>query len=132
MNLAKKKSLAAKTLSVSPARITFNKLRLDEIKEAITKQDIRDLQSSKAISVKAIRGKLKKTKRKTRRRIGSIKRTPSTRKRDYITMTRKLRNYLKELKKQDKITPEQFEKIRKEIRSRNFRSKAQLKERIEK
>jgi len=130
MNLAKKKALAVKTLKVSPSRIIFNNSRLDEIKEAITKQDIRDLKESRAISIKEIKGTRKKAKRSTRRRLGSIKLTPSTRKRDYITITRKLRNYLLELKKQGKLDAEQFKELRKEIRSRNFRSKAQLKERL--
>ena len=43
MNLSKKKALAARTLNVGKARILFNVQRLGEIKEAITKQDIRDL-----------------------------------------------------------------------------------------
>ncbi len=40
MNLSKKKLLAVKTLRVGKERITFSPSRLDEIKEAITKQYI--------------------------------------------------------------------------------------------
>ena len=43
MNLQKKKELAARTLTIGKDRIMFNTSRLDEIKEAITKQDIKDL-----------------------------------------------------------------------------------------
>ena len=57
MNLSKKKSLAVKTLKVGKDRIVFLKPRLDEIKEAITKQDIRELQKEGAIIVKGIKGR---------------------------------------------------------------------------
>lgn len=131
MNLAKKKILAAKTLGVGKARIVFNNSRLDEIKDAITKQDMRDLFASKAISIKEIKGTRRKPKRKTRRRAGSIKMPVKNSKRHYITITRKLRAYVKELKKQGLLNPEQFALLRKEIRARVFRSKVALKERIQ-
>ena len=73
MNLEKKKMLAARTLGVGKARIIFNVARINEIKEAITKQDIRDLAADKAILIREIKGTKKKVKRKTRRRAGSIK-----------------------------------------------------------
>jgi len=49
MNLGKKKLLAARTLKVGKARIFFVDSRKSEIKEAITKQDIRDLKQDGAI-----------------------------------------------------------------------------------
>ena len=58
-NLAKKKQLAAKTLNVGKARIVFLPSRLDEIKEAITRQDILDLHKSGAITIRDIRGRKK-------------------------------------------------------------------------
>ena len=132
MNLDKVKQLAVKTIKVGKARIVFSINRLDEIKEAITKQDIRDLVNDKAIIVKEIKGTRKKVKRKTRRRQGSIKIKVNTRKRDYMDLTRKLRSYLSELRKHNVITQEKFLELRKEIRAKAFRSKAHLKERIEK
>ena len=58
----KKKVLASKVLKVGKGRIIFDINRLDEIKEAITKQDIRDLHSQGAIKIREIkgRGKIKK------------------------------------------------------------------------
>ena len=132
MKLNKIKQLAIKTIKVGKARIVFNANRLDEIKEAITKQDVRDLVSDKAIIIREIKGTRKKVKRKTRRRQGSIKVKVNTRKKDYMTLTRKLRNYLSELRKHGTISQEKFLKLRKEIRAKAFRSKAHLKERIEK
>ena len=131
MKLNKKKELAAKTLGVGKERIIFNISRLEEIKEAITKQDIRDLHIDGAIFVKEIRGTKTKVKKKTRRRAGSIKKVVGNKKRKYIIMTRKLRAYLAELRGHEKITEEQYQKLRKEIRASNFRSKAHMKERLQ-
>lgn len=130
MNLEKKRELAARTLMVGKARIVFNKERLEEIKEAITKQDIRDLVKHKSILVDSPKGKRKKIKRKTRRRIGSIKKKVNKRKREYMTITRKLREFISELRKKNALTSEEYWKLRKEIRARAFRSKAHMKERI--
>ena len=129
MNLAKKKSLAARTLKVGKGRIVFVNSRLDEIKEAITKQDIRDLKKSGAILIKEIVGKKKVIKNKSRSP-GNIKKKVNKRKQEYVIITRKLRRYLAELKDGGKISNEDFKKIRKKIRNREFRSKAHLKEYI--
>ena len=127
MNLGKKRMLAAKTLDVGKERIIFVKARLDEIKEAITKQDIRDLQSDGAIIIRAIHGKKKITGKKKRRSAGNIRKKVNKRKKEYMALTRKLRAYVAELKKQGKISNEKFKDIRKKIRSKNFKSKNALK-----
>ncbi len=130
MNLAKKKELASKTLKVGKEKIQFDKDRLDEIKEAITKQDIRDLKESGAISIKEPSGRKKQVKRKTRRRVGKIKVKVKKRKQEYVKLVRKLRQYLKELKKQDKITGEDYREKRKKIRNKVYKSKRNLKQEI--
>ncbi|MCK5043548.1 hypothetical protein KAR52_00920 [Candidatus Pacearchaeota archaeon] len=130
MNLGKKKSLAARTLKVGKKRILFVKSRLEEIKEAITKQDIKDLQSEGAILIKEIKGKRKNIKKKKNRGPGSIKKTVNTRKQLYVIMTRKLRRYVAEMKIQKKLSPEEIKDIRNKIRNKVFRSKAHLKEYI--
>lgn len=131
MNLSKKKALAIRALKVGKERIVFIKSRLEEIKEAITKQDIRDLKEDGAIVVKEVTGRKKNTKRANRRSVGSIKKKVNRRKKDYVTMTRKLRNYASELKKQGKLSPEEVSTIRKKIRNKDFKSKANLKLYIE-
>lgn len=132
MNVGKKKLLAARTLKVGKNRIVFLKLRLAEIKEAITKQDIKDLHKDGAIIIKQIKGRkkkiLKKSKRKKRRSIGNIRKKVNKRKQEYVKITRKLRAYISELKKQGKISKELLTIIRKKIRNREFRNKAHLKE----
>ena len=64
MNLGKKKKLSAKALEVGKERIVFLKPRLDEIKEAITRQDIKDLEKEGAIIIKGIKGRKKISKKK--------------------------------------------------------------------
>ena len=130
MKLDKKKQLAARTLNVGKERIIFNTARLEEIKEAITKQDIRDLMNDKSIAIKEIKGRRKLSKRKTRRRIGSRKKTLRNKKQVYVKLTRKLRRFLFNLKIKRIISKEKFLGLRKEIRSSSFKSLAQLKERI--
>lgn len=126
-----KRELAAKTLKVGKARITFVRARLDEIKEAITKQDIRDLVVNGAILVKPIKGRKTNTKRKNRRGVGKVKNKVNTRKQDYVIITRKLRNYVREQKKQGRLSSEEVKEIRKRIRNRAYKSKANLKLYIE-
>ena len=128
MKLDKKKSLAIRTLGIGKKRIVFVKSRLDEVKEAITKQDIKDLVKEGAIIIKEIKGKRKVEKRK--RQTGKIKKKVKKRKKEYIIMTRKLRKYILELKKKNKLSREDFLEIRKKIRNKYYRSLAHLKESI--
>jgi large subunit ribosomal protein L19e len=129
MNLSKKKELAARTLKVGKGRIVFVKERLDEVKEAITKQDIRDLKKDGAILVKNIQGR-KKVNTRTNRSPGNVRKKVNTRKQDYVKMTRKLRGYTKEMNSLGKVSDEEVKEIRKKIRNRQFKSKANLKEYI--
>ena len=127
MDLGKKKALAARTFNVGKERIFFVPSRLDEIKEAMTKQDIRDLHREKAIVVKEIKGRRTKIKKKTKKGDGSKKKNIKNKKKTYMVLTRKLRRYLKDLKSQGKITKEESKSMRKKIRSKDYRSKAHLK-----
>jgi len=130
MNLRKKKELAARALKVGKSRIVFVKPRLEETKEAITKQDIRDLKKEGAIIVKDIKGRKKNVKKKIRRSVGNVRKKVNTRKRDYVIMTRKLRRYVAEMKNQGKLSMEEVKDIRNKIRNKIFRSKAHLRDYI--
>lgn len=125
MNLRNKKLLVARTLGVGVNRIIFR--RIDDIKEAITKQDIRDMIGNGAIMIKNIKGKRKKELRK-RRSAGKIKKKIRRRKQNYVKITRKLRNYAKQLLMQGKLNKETYRKLRKQIKSKIFRSKSHFKE----
>lgn len=131
MKLERKKDLVARTLGVGKDRIAFNVARLNEIKEAITKQDIRDLFASGAIFIKEIKGTKTNVPRNLRRRAGSIKKKVKYGKRDYINRTRKFRDYIQRLKNNDMMPNETYRKLRQEIRASMFKTLAHLKERIE-
>jgi large subunit ribosomal protein L19e len=130
MNLKKKKELAKRTFNVGGNRIIFAESRLGDIKEAITKQDMKDLKQDKAIIIKEKKGR-KKIRKKKGRSPGNIRKKMKKRKRDYVILTRKLRKYVSEMKKQDKISKAEADEIRKKIRNKIFRSKSHLKEQIE-
>jgi len=131
MNLRPKKELAAKTFAVGKDRVVFVEERLSEIKEAITKQDLKYLAQAGAIKIKPVKGRKVNVKRKNRRGVGKIKLKVNKRKQEYVIITRKLRAYASELKKQGKLTKEEVTEIRKKIRNRAFKSKANLKLYIE-
>ena len=131
MQLAKKKELAAKVLKVGKNRIIFSKGNLEEIKEAITRQDILDLEKLGAIKIREISGRKKIKKRKNRRRIGKVKKKVKTRKQDYVKLTRKLRTFGRHLLKTEKIDKEKLKKIRRMIRAKKFRSKRHLNDSLE-
>ncbi len=130
MKLETKKYLAARALSVGKNRIVFNIERLPEIKEAITKQDMKDLFQDKAIAIREIKGKRIIKQRKTRRRKGSIKLRVNNSKQEYVKLTRKLRAYVRGLKRQNLLSKENFIGVRKQIGAKQFKSLAQLKEHL--
>jgi large subunit ribosomal protein L19e len=128
MNLARKKNLAVRALGVGKKRIVFLEPRKDEIKEAITKQDIRDLKEDGAIIIKDVKGRKKTVKRKRRRGVGKIEKRVNVRKKNYVIMTRKLRKYVSGLLSSGQVNKEEAVDMNKKIRNKFFRSKAHLKE----
>ena len=129
MNLRAKKELAAKVLKVGKEKIVFLKPRLEEIKEAITKQDIKDLKTDGAIVVKEAKGR-KKVKKINNRSQGNVRKKVNTRKKEYLILTRKLRKYALGALKRGEISKEESIEARKKIRNRFFRSKNHMKEYI--
>jgi len=131
MNLAKKKMLAAKVLKVGKNRIVFVEGHLGEIKEAITRMDMLDLHKSGVIQIKEVKGRKKIVRRKNRRRVGKVKQKVNTRKAEYVIITRKLRKFVRGLVRTGAIGKDRSREIRKQIRSRKFKSKRHLKESLE-
>ena len=127
MKLDKKKALAAKVLNVGKGRIIFVEPRLEEIKEAITKEDIRNLKADGAIIIREVKARRSKQKIKKRKTPGNIKKIAKDSKREYISITRKLRKQVSILKSKNLVTREQSLDLRKKIRNRYFKSKSQLK-----
>ncbi|MFH1506407.1 MAG: 50S ribosomal protein L19e [archaeon] len=138
MKLDTQKRLAGHLLKCSPKKIKFDPKRLDEIREAITKTDIRGLIGDKAIIREPKRGisrvrarKIAKQKRKgLRKGPGSRKGTPNARlpsKTRWITAVRVQRNFLKELKDKELVTPQDYRKLYRKVKGGFFRSKRHIK-----
>ena len=131
MNLNKKKELIARTLGVGKGRILLNPSSLNDIRESLTHQDVRDLYSQGAIIIKPSHGRRVVKKRTNRRRAGSVKKKVKPGKSHYVKLVRKLRAYLVELKKQGRISREHIILLRKEMKASRFKNKSQFKERLE-
>jgi len=129
-NLEKRKAIAAKVLGVGKRKILFDTARLAEIKEAITRQDIRDLYAEGIIMIKEKSGRRVNVKRNNKRGPGKIRKKVRDRKGSYMKLIRKLRWHLSELRKQDKLTDEQYADLRTKVKARTFKDKAHLKEHI--
>lgn len=125
MNLRKKKALAARALGVGEGRIKFLEPRMDEIKEALTKQDIRDLHKDGAIIIKNIHGRKTLVKKKKRRSAGNVRKKINKRKQEYVALTRKLRKHLAQIA--GKLTKKEKEDLRKKIKNKFFESNADFK-----
>ena len=131
MNLSKKKNLAKKTFGKGKKRIIFVESRISEIKEAITRQDLRDLEKEGAIIIKNVKGRKKRLVKKGKKRtVGNIRKKVKKRKQEYVIHTRKLRKYTAEMKNKKVISTEDVKDIRNKIRNRAFKSKAHLRDHI--
>jgi len=138
MKLKTQKRLAAQILKCSEKRISFDSSRLDEIKEAITKADIRGLISIKVITKKPVKGisKLRARKRKGQRRkgrqrgFGSKKGKRTARlpkKRAWANKVRIQRDFIKKLRDKDAISKGDYQNIYMKIKGGFFRSKRHIK-----
>ena len=139
MKAEKAKLIASRLLKVGKNKIWINPEEADSVKEAITKDDIRELIKSGVIKrlkeSEQSRGrarKVEKQKKKGRRKgHGSRKGTAKVRmdrKKNWINRVRAQRALLKELKEKN---PEQvkklgYSKLYRMIKGGFFRSKAQL------
>ncbi|MBI4150593.1 50S ribosomal protein L19e [Candidatus Woesearchaeota archaeon] len=132
------KRLAGKLLKCSPIRVWINPDKLDEIKGAITKADIRRLIAQGLITKDALyggskvraRARQEQRKRGRRRGIGSRKgkstaRTP--RKETWISRIRAQRDLLKRMRDNSAITAETFKDLYAKAKGGFFRSTRHIK-----
>jgi len=129
MKIRSIKRIAAKKIGIGKNRVWLNPLRINEIKEAITNQDVNDLIKDGAIKAKAIIGrKTRKKRSKTRRGAGKIKMTVKRSKKRYMMRIRKLRKFIKLLKESSIITSQESKKLRSLSKAGHFKSQRYLKE----
>jgi len=136
-NLKLQKRLAAEIAGVGLDRITFDQTQIKEIKEAITKADIRALIKSGAIKILPVkrpsrhRARKRHIQRKKGRQRGDGKRKGTAKartpkKRLWINTIRPQRRLLRLLKEKGRITAQTFRKVYTKAGSGEFRSKAHL------
>ena len=131
-NLTAKRTMAAKVLKVGTNKVWFDPLRLSEIKEAITKQDIQELIKDGAIKKRPCLGnkrragrlKLKRKLKGRRRNEGKIKSRKF--KEDYPKKIRRLRSFLKNIKTSNKISKDQYKKLYRLIKAGVLKNKQSI------
>lgn len=137
MMLGVQKRLAAGIFGCSPKRVVFDTERLAEIKEAITKTDLRALIEQGAIRKLPARGVSKarirvahEQKGKNRRKgHGSRKGAAgarTVRKTAWVNRVRLQRSYLRSLRSSNVVNKVQFVEVYKKIKGGFFRSKRHL------
>ena len=138
MKLTSQRRIAAQVLKAGENRVWFDPDRLEEVKEAITKADIRGLISDLAIQAKPKTGisgfrsrKLKEQKRKGRKKgPGSKKGTKKARlpkKVAWMTKVRLQRKFIKELKGKKIIVDGTYRKLYRKVKGGFFRSRKHIK-----
>ncbi len=138
MNLSTQRRLASDILKIGKNRVYFDPSNLDEIKEALTKEDIRKLIRDRIIQKKPIKGISKsrfirylKQKRKGRRQGEGSRKGKSTarlsRKRKWIMLVRSQRNLINELRDKNIITKRTYRELYKKIKGGFFRSRKHIK-----
>lgn len=138
MKLQVQKRLASSILKRSKKKVTIDNTRLEDVKEAITRFDIKSLIKDGAIKVKPVKGpskvrtrKLKEQKKKGRRKgHGSRKGKATARlsqKDAWMIKIRNQRELLKELKDNDKIENKTYRDLYNKTKGGYFRSKRHIK-----
>ena len=138
MKLRLQKRLAGDVLKCSEKKVVFDTERLEDIKEAITKMDIRALVGEGAISKKPTKGVSRVRARKTlvqkrkgkRKGAGSKKgkRTARLSKKDsWMKRIRIQRKFLKELKDKELISRKNYRVLIRKSKGGFFRSKRHIK-----
>jgi len=138
MNVSVQRRIASNLFKVGKNRVSFDNSKLDEIKEAITKDDIRALVESGAIKIKNKRGvagsraksnMLQKSKGR-RKGPGSRKgkwtsRNPT--KKSWMNKIRLQRHFLEELKSKSLLDVKNYRNLRNKCKGGFFRSRRHLK-----
>lgn len=137
MKLDAQKRIAAVILNCSKKRVVFDPSRLEDIKEAITKVDIRILVSDGAIKRKPVRGisRFRARKRIVQRRKGRQKGFGSRkgkktarlpRKKLWMNRIKAQRKLLKELRNKNVITKRTYRELYMKTKGGFFRSRGHI------
>jgi len=138
VNLRKKRELISRILGVGANRIRFEPDKLDDVVDAITREDLRSLIKNGTIWTTKVKGTSRaraEEKLKTRRKRGIApgskkgKKTARTGKKElHVRRVRSMRYHLKVLKDRNEITRDVFWSIYKKIDGGHVRSLAHLRD----
>jgi large subunit ribosomal protein L19e len=123
MKEEKAKQIASQILNSGVSRIKILPNAIEDVKKALTRNDIRKLIEDKKIIAIAKKQKMKKERKKKSVRKGTAKARRSVKWEDKVRAQRRL---LKKLKEEKKISNQNFKKVYKLIKSGNFASKSSL------
>ena len=136
VNLKSKKRLVSRIVGVGVNRVRFDSDHLDDVADAITRDDIRSLITANTITIKSFKGTSRgraKTKKIQKSKRGSTqgskkgrKGARETKKTAYVNKVRALRYILKIAKDRKEIDNEIFKSIYRQIGGNTVRNKAHL------
>jgi large subunit ribosomal protein L19e len=141
VNLKTKRQLVSRILGVGVDRVKFDPEHLDEVADAITRDNIRSLITANVIEVKPIKGtskgrsyfkRLQRRKRGTKQ--GSKKGSKGARvgkKQVYVTKIRAMRHRLKVSKARKEIANDVYWNLYKQVSGNQVRNLAHLRSLIE-
>jgi large subunit ribosomal protein L19e len=141
VNLRTKRQLVSRILGVGLGRVKFDPEYLDDVADAITRDNIRSLITANVIQIKSIKGtskgrayfkKLQRRKRGTKQ--GSKKGSIGARvgkKEVYVNKIRAMRHRLKVSKSRKELTNERYWKLYKQVNGNQVRNLAHLRTLIE-
>jgi large subunit ribosomal protein L19e len=125
MQLKLQRRLAADILGVGENRIRFDPERLEEIADAITREDVRALIEEGAIYAAPVKGQTRNRAKETRVRKGG-KYTTLTKKERWIMRVRPQRRYLRRLRDHGIIDRSLYRKLYLQVKAGRFKSIADI------
>ena len=142
MNLKSQKRLAASIMKVGKTRVKINPKRIEDVNEALTKDDVRALISDNAITKKPKQGisrgrvRLKNAQKKKGRRRGKGKRegtlkARTPKKRAWINKIRAIRDELKKMRAEASLTATEYRDLYLKAKGNLFQSRRHIHEYIE-
>ena len=141
VNLKAKKRLVSRVTGVGIHRIKFDADHLDDVTDAITRENIRSLMTANTIKIKPIVGtsrgrahtkKLQRNKRGTKQGSKQGKKGARIGKKEvYVAKVRSLRRLLKIAKDRKDLTNPEFWGLYKKVGGNTVRNKAHLRQLIE-
>ena len=136
VNLKSKKRLVSRIVGVGVNRVRFDNDHLDDVADAITRDDIRSLITANTITIKSFTGTSRgraKTKKAQKSKRGATQGSKKGRKGArvgkktvYVNKVRALRYILRIAKDRKEITNDVFKAVYKKINGNTIRNKAHL------